>query len=82
MVVVYAIFDNDINEIYVGITNNLARRLTEHKRGQSFYTRKFKKIILFHYEECPDYRLARTREKYLKSGCGKEFLKSLLNKRV
>jgi len=78
MVFIYAIFDKYSREVYVGMTNNIERRLSEHKRGQSFYTRKFKDIVLIHKEEYNDYKTARKREKYLKSGCGKEFLKSLL----
>ena len=64
-------------EIYVGMTNNLERRLSEHKRGQSKYTRKFKDIELIYTENFENYVLARKKEKYLKSGCGKEFLRGL-----
>ena len=78
MIVVYAIYDRKLNEIYVGMTNNLNRRLSEHERGQSFYTRKFTEIILIHKEEVDNYKEGRKREKYLKSGCGKEFLKTLI----
>lgn len=78
MIVVYAIFDNVSREIYVGMTNSVERRLAEHKRGQSEYTRKFKDISLFYKEEFSNYKEARVKEKYLKSGCGKEFLKRLL----
>ena len=80
MIYIYAIFDKSCNEIYVGLTNDLERRLVEHKRGQSRYTKKFKNPVLFYKEEALDYKKAREREKYLKSGCGKEYLKTKLKK--
>jgi len=78
MIIVYAIYDKYTREIYVGLTNDIERRISEHKRGQSRYTRKFKDIKLIYTEYCNDYTSARKREKYLKSGCGKEFLKMLI----
>lgn len=78
MVSVYAIFDEIKKEVYVGLTNNLERRLSEHKRGQSGYTKKYRNPIIFHTEEFENYQLARKREKYLKSGIGKEYLKEQL----
>jgi putative endonuclease len=63
---------------YVGITNNLPRRLEEHrnkvsKGGQILHGHFF----LFHTEEFPDYNKARNREKFLKSGQGRAWLDSL-----
>jgi putative endonuclease len=75
MITTYAIFDKFTKEVYVGLTNDLDRRISEHKRGQSKYTRKYRDIELFYTEECENYVDARKREKYFKSGCGKEFLK-------
>ncbi len=75
MIKVYAIFDEKSNEIYVGLTNNLERRLSEHRRGQSFYTKKFFTFNLFYQEDYLNYKEAREREKYLKSAVGKEFLR-------
>jgi predicted GIY-YIG superfamily endonuclease len=73
-VTVYAIrFDS--GETYVGITANLPRRLEEHRRRQSPSTRKFLgEFAVIHTEEMPNYRRARSREKYLKSGAGRQSL--------
>ena len=79
MITVYAIFDKPTKEIYVGLTNDLDRRMNEHKRGQSKYTKKYTDINLFYAEESANYKEARVREKYLKSGIGKEFLKIKLH---
>ena len=76
MITVYAIRDSLSGEIYVGMTNDLERRLAEHKRKHSKYTSKFSDFILIHKEACEDYESGQKREKYLKSGYGKEFLKT------
>jgi len=75
-VTVYAIkFDS--GEIYVGISANLPRRLEEHRRRQSPSTRGFHgDFEVIHTEEAADYRTARSREKYLKSGPGRQILKA------
>jgi putative endonuclease len=73
---VYAIRSIARNYIYVGLTNNFERRLVEHNSGSNKTTkpyRPFEKVLLEAYPSRPE---ARVREKYLKSGAGKEFLKS------
>ena len=64
--------------IYVGITTDLERRIKEHKRGKTKSTknRKFSKVVIV--EKCESRLVAREREKYWKSGCGKEMLKNKL----
>jgi putative endonuclease len=75
----YAIESTKQNYIYVGITNNTERRIDEHNKGYNKTTKPytpFKTILIEKYEN----RLqARTREKFLKSGCGKEYLKQIRN---
>jgi len=75
---VYAIKSKTRNYIYVGLTNNLSRRLEEHNRGYIRTTKPYSPFELI-FDESFDTRLeARQKEKYLKSGVGKEYLKSLL----
>jgi len=74
---VYAIKSLVKNYIYVGITDNPDRRINQHNTGRSKTTRyytPFKLILIEKYNNRID---ARKREKYLKSGCGKEFLKNI-----
>jgi putative endonuclease len=59
---------------YVGITNDLNRRLAEHSNGTSHSGRLLGPFRLLHTETFPDYPSARAREKYLKSGQGREWL--------
>ncbi len=62
---------------YVGITNDLARRLAEHRSGRTKGGQVIGEFSLLHTEEFADYTSARTREKFLKSGQGREYLKGL-----
>jgi len=78
MVSVYAIISEVNGYIYVGMSSDLEKRLKEHNSGKSIYTKRFLPWSLLYAEMLPDRDSARKREKYLKSGIGKEFLKSLV----
>ena len=78
MITVYAICDRISKQIYVGMTNNLERRLSEHKRGQSFYTKRFQDFHLIYSEEFANYVDGRKKEKSLKNASGKEFLRGFI----
>ena len=73
----YAIKSLTRNYIYVGLTNNLSRRLLEHNKGSNKTTRPYCPFDLIHSEEFLTRSQAREREKYLKSGIGKDFLRNL-----
>ena len=51
---------------YIGITDNLERRLLQHKSKQSPYTKKFSDIKLIHREEYSSIALAKERELQIK----------------
>lgn len=53
--------------LYVGVTNNLARRVKEHKQGVvPSFTKKYRVTRLVYFEEFTDIRVAIAREKELK----------------
>jgi putative endonuclease len=60
---------------YVGITNNLQRRLQEHAGGTTKGGQIIGEFELIHTEEFEDYSSARKREKFLKSGQGRKWIK-------
>jgi putative endonuclease len=64
--------------VYVGSTNDLERRLKEHKAGKSFTTKKFDDFWLEAYVAVRRKSTAIDLEKYLKSGSGKVTLKRRL----
>ncbi len=75
----YAIKSKEKNYIYVGLTNDPNRRIAEHNCKKEKTTRfyaPFQTILIEPYETRVE---AKKREKYLKSGIGKEFLKSFVS---
>jgi len=53
--------------LYIGVTNNLKRRVTEHSMGQiSGFTKRYNVHKLVYYECFNDVKLAIQREKHLK----------------
>jgi len=78
MFYVYVIKSLKDNRNYIGITNNLERRIKEHNRGKSSTpSTKFRgPFKLIYFEKVTNRKIAREREKFLKSGRGREFLKS------
>jgi len=59
---------------YIGYTNNLKRRLEEHKKGLSFSTRFRLPFKLIYFEGCLNQEDAKRRENYLKATQGRRFL--------
>jgi putative endonuclease len=77
MYLVYAIKSLNKKYIYVGLTKDLENRLVRHNKGYEKTTRTYRPFRLI-YQEFFETRIqARIKEKYLKSGIGKEFLKKL-----
>jgi putative endonuclease len=65
---------------YVGITNDLSRRLKEHRSKNTKGGQLLGDFSVLLTEEFPDYKSARKREEFLKSGKGREWLDKLDSK--
>ena len=74
---VYALRSLERKYTYVGLTSEVERRLKEHNAGKLKTTKPFRPFRLIYTAEFPDRIVVRFEEKRLKSGAGKEFLKSL-----
>jgi putative endonuclease len=66
------------DQVYVGITRDLKKRLDTHNVGGSVHTAKYKPWELIVYMGFKDEAKARQFEKYLKSGSGRAFAKKRL----
>ncbi len=77
MFYVYAIKSFGKNYIYVGITDNIERRLSQHNSGENKSTKAYKPFIIIHSESFATRPEARMKEIYFKSGVGKEHLKTV-----
>jgi putative endonuclease len=73
----YAIKSLNKNYIYIGISDNPQRRINQHNKGYNKTTKPYKPFKILLKEKYNNRKDARKKEKYLKSGCGKEYLKRL-----
>jgi putative endonuclease len=65
---------------YTGSTKDLRKRLNEHNTGRVFSTKNRGPFEVIYYEACCNESDARYREKYLKTGMGKRYLKNRLKR--
>ena len=66
---VYILTNQNHTVLYIGVTNDLARRVAEHKAGvHEGFTKKYKVNKLVYFEESLSIMAAIEREKQLKAG--------------
>jgi len=65
--------DHKAKKTYTGFTDHLGQRLKQHKRGTK------RSYELIHVEPYDSESLARTREKFFKTGKGRTVLRNILN---
>ena len=65
---------------YTGSTKDLRNRFMEHQKGYVFSTKGRGPFRLIYYEACLNEQDARIREKYLKSGMGKRYLRNRIKR--
>jgi putative endonuclease len=65
---------------YTGCTTNLRKRFKEHNGGEVISTKGRGPFTLLYYEFCLDKKDAFEREKYLKTGMGKRYLRNRLKR--
>ena len=75
MYFVYVLRSLKNKRFYIGSTNNLTRRLFEHNKGKSKYTRNTKPFELIYTETYATRKEAIAREIALKGGQGRQWLK-------
>ena len=74
----YVIENSKKNRWYTGSTNNMRKRLKQQNTKQNTWTKTGAPWEVIYYEACKNENDARSREKYLKSGMGKRYLKNRL----
>ena len=64
---VYILANEYNNVLYIGVTNNLERRVNEHRSGMiDGFTKRYHVDKLVYFETCHDVKAAIAREKQLK----------------
>jgi putative endonuclease len=74
----YVLLSKKNKEFYTGTTGDLSKRLKQHKEGRVSSTKHKRPLKLIYYEACLGKDDAYRREKYLKTGMGKRYLKRRL----
>jgi len=80
MYYVYLIQSRKDKQFYTGFTGDLQNRLREYNAGKVPSTKERGPFELIYYEACLNEQDALAREKYLKSGMGKQYLKNRLRR--
>ena len=68
------VIQNKAGRIYIGYTADLDKRLKSHNEGRSFWTRNKGPWQIIHSEVLDTRGEAMIREKYLKTGVGRDFI--------
>jgi len=77
MFYVYALSSLNHNYIYVGLIQNIEKRKKRHNDGRERTTKFYRPFVLIYSEACNTRPEVRIREKYWKSGVGKEKLRRI-----
>ncbi len=80
MYYVYVIQSKKDKQFYTGFTRDLENRIREHNEGRVSSTRERGPFELIYYEACVNEQDGLAREKYLKSGMGKRYLRNRLKR--
>ena len=77
MYTVYILISEKDKKRYIGCTSNLNRRLEEHNLGLVKSTKNRRPFKLIYTEEFSDKSEALNKEKFFKTGKGREYLKNI-----
>jgi putative endonuclease len=78
--VVYILYSQKFDKNYTGFTSNLIERFKSHNElGIKGHTLKFRPWSVIHVEFFNSKCVAMKREKYFKTGVGREFIKNLIH---
>lgn len=75
---VYVLLSLKDKMFYTGYTKQLDIRMGQHQEGKSYSTRDRRPLKLIYYECCFNQKDALARERYLKSGMGKRYIRNRL----
>jgi putative endonuclease len=74
----YVLLSKKDNNFYVGYTDDLKNRIKLHNAGRVKSTAYRLPILLIYYESCLNKFDAIKRERYLKTGMGKRYIRNRL----
>ncbi len=79
MFTVYVLYSIEHDKTYTGYTSNLIQRFRSHNElSKKGYTKKYRPWFVIWVEIFDDKKGAMEREKYLKSGSGRRFIREVV----
>jgi len=75
--IVYILFSPDFQKHYTGYTSSLEQRLLSHNKFGHGWTSRYRPWVLIYSKEFENKNAAMVYEKWLKTGVGREFIKTL-----
>jgi putative endonuclease len=78
MYYIYIIRSKRDSKFYTGLAKNVSRRLQEHNSGRVKTTKGRRPFVLIYTEELKTLAESRAREKFFKTGEGREFRDKIL----
>ncbi len=75
---VYILRSKKFDELYIGFTCDLKKRVEEHNRGMNTATKRYMPWELIYYEACIHEDDAKRREGYFKTSQGRRLLRRRL----
>ena len=73
---VYVLQSEQDKKFYTGYTHNIQARINKHNSGKVVSTKNRLPVKLIYWEGCLNQKDALSREKYLKTGWGKRYIKN------
>jgi len=77
---VYVLQSKKDGKFYTGFTRDLRKRLEQHQTGKTTSTKGRGSLALIYYEASRNEDDAFSRERYLKTGMGKRYLKNRIKR--
>jgi len=77
--IVYVLFSEKFSKHYTGYSSNIEERLLSHNQLGKDWTAKYRPWKLIYTKEFNSKREAMEYEKWLKSGIGRDFIKSIIH---
>lgn len=74
----YVLSSRSDKGIYIGFASDLKQRIEQHNAGKVYSTKNRRPLDLVYFEGHRSKRSAMMREKYLKSGWGRNYLNKIL----
>ncbi|MDX1535300.1 MAG: GIY-YIG nuclease family protein [Candidatus Spechtbacterales bacterium] len=77
---IYVLKSKKSGRFYTGYTNDLQKRFKDHNSGNVRSTKGRGPFDIVYYEACVNEQDARAREKYLKTGMGKRYIRNRIKR--